>query len=543
MKGDLGYKFMLAFEGYDVPARIRTWIQERNPAGFTIFRPLNVQTPAQVRTLTTELQAIATQAGQPPLIIGADQEGGQLNALGEEMTLFPGSMALGATRDANLAWRVGQTMGRELAALGINVNYAPNCDINTNPNNPACGARAFSDEPALAAELAAAYVGGMQADGVAATIKHFPGKGEAKIDSHYAMPVIDHSKERLAQMELRPFQASINAGAKLVMTGHFAIPALTSSTELPATLSRAVMRDFVRDDLGFEGVVITDALDMGAISQGAGQIIDVITAVRAEVDLLLLTKSAEVQERLYAGLQLAYSRGLIQDRHLKPSLRRIMALKQWVRATPQPPLEAVACTAHQNLAQTVANRSMTLVRNDAGLLPLRLAPDARIAVIMPQPKDLTPADTSSFIRPTLATAVRAHHSHADEIITSHPPTATEIAALREKAAKYDLLIIGTISASMDEMQADLVNELLATAVPAITVALRTPYDLTVYPQSQTHLCTYSILPVAMHALAAALWGEIPFQGRLPVQLGELYSFGHGLSAVNGAIIRNRSSVS
>ncbi len=527
---------MLAFEGYEVPEQIRTWIQERNPAGFTIFRPLNVQSPAQVRALTAELQTIVKQANQPPLIIGTDQEGGQLNALGEETTLFPGNMALGATRDADLARQVGQAMGRELAALGINVNYAPNCDINTNPNNPACGARAFSDDPSLATQMAVAFVEGMQAEGVAATIKHFPGKGEAKVDSHYALPLIDHSRERLEQMELRPFRAAISAGAKLVMTGHFAIPSLTGSAELPATLSRAVMRDFVRDELGFEGIVITDALDMGAISQGAGQIVDVITAVRAEVDLLLLTKSAEVQERLYAGLQLAYSRKLIDETHLKPSLARIMALKQWVSGTPQPPLDVVACAAHQKLAQTVTNRSVTLLRDDAGLLPLQLDADARIAVIMPQPKELTPADTSSFITLTLATAVRKYHPHVDEFITSHPPTEAEISTLREKATGYDYLIVGSISASMDKMQADLVNELLVTAVPTITVALRTPYDLTVYPQSQTHICTYSILPTAMRALAAALWGEIPFQGKLPVQVGDLYGFGHGLSLTSRPVV-------
>jgi beta-N-acetylhexosaminidase len=529
MKNELGFKLMLAFEGFEVPQRIRTWLQERPSAGFTLFRPLNVQNPAQMRALTAELQSIAAQANQPPLIIAADQEGGQLNALGEETTLFPGNMALGATRDTALARQVGQAIGRELAALGINVNYAPNCDINTNPHNPACGIRSFGDDPALAAEMAAALVAGMQAEGVAATIKHFPGKGEAKVDSHYAMPLIDHSRERLDAVELRPFRAAIEAGAKLVMTGHFAIPALTGSTELPATLSRAVMRDFVRDDLGFDGIVITDALDMGAISQGAGQIVDVITAVRAEVDLLLLTNSEEVQERLYAGLQLAYSRGLIDDSHLKSSLARIMALKQWAgQIIPQPPLDVVACAEHQDLAQTVANRSVTLVRNDAGLLPLRLEPEARIAVIMPQPKDLTPADTSSFITPTLAAAVRAHHPNVDEFITSHPPTASEITSVRDKAAEYDLLIVGTLSASMDAMQAELVNELLETAVPTVAVALRSPYDLTVYPEAEAHVCTYSILPVSMRALAAALFGEILFQGKLPVRLGKLYRFGHGL---------------
>ncbi|MDJ0753916.1 MAG: glycoside hydrolase family 3 N-terminal domain-containing protein [Ardenticatenaceae bacterium] len=518
MKNQLGYKLMLAFKGLSVPKRMRQWISNRPVGGFTIFRPLNVKNLAQVRALTSELQARAARAGQSPLIIAADQEGGQLNALGEETTLFPGNMALGAAGDKHLAYEVGRAQGRELAALGINVNYAPNCDLNTNPANPACGIRSFGDEPTLAAEMAAALVSGLQAEGVAATIKHFPGKGDAQVDSHYEMPLIDHDRARLEEIELRPFRAAIDAGAKLVMSGHFAIPALTGTTDLPATLSRAVMRDFVRQELGFEGIVITDALDMGAITQGAGQLIDVIAAMRAEVDLMLLTADSKVQERLYAGLQLAYSRGLLDAAHLEPSLRRIMALKRWVASHPQPDLEVVGCAAHQSLAQTVAERSMTLVRNEAGLLPLRLYSSARIAVIMPQPKDLTPADTSSYIKPTLAAAVRDHHPTVDEFITGHPPSDEEITALRGKIQEYDLILIGTLSASMDSQQARLVQTLLPFDIPTVTVALRTPYDLTVYPEAQTHVCTYSILPSSMKALAAALWGKIEFKGQLPVKL-------------------------
>lgn len=530
IKSQIGYKLMLAFEGTEPPTHIRKWLAERQTGGFTLFRHLNVASPEQVRALTAELQLLAAKAGQRPLLIGVDQEGGQLNALGEETTPFAGNMALGAARDANLARRVGQAIGQELAAVGVNINYAPNCDINTNPNNPACGARAFADDPALAAEMAAALVSGMQAEGVAATIKHFPGKGDAKVDSHYRMPLIDHSRERLERMELRPFRAAIDAGAKLVMTGHFAIPSIAENPLIPATLSRAVMHDLVRRELGFRGVTITDALDMGAITQGAGQIIDVIAAVRAEVDLMLLTADPEVAERIYGGLQLAYTRDLFGKIHIEQSLKRIATLKNWAAQFAPPSLDVVACTEHRQLAQALADRSVTLVRNDAGLLPLRLNTDARILVMMPQPKHLTPADTSEHVTPTLGTAVRAYHPHVDEIITAHSPTDNEIAALREKAAAYDLLIVGTISASMNAAQAAMVNALLSPDLPMITAALRTPYDISVYPDAQTHLCTYSILPPSMTALAKALWGDIPTQGKLPVTIAGHYPFGHGLVA-------------
>lgn len=528
IRTELGNKLMLAFAGETPPARIAAWIAQRPLAGCSLFRHDNVRTPAQVRDLTAALQRLAQQAGQPPLLIATDQEGGQLNALGEATTQFAGNMALAATRDTALAERVAQATGRELAALGVNVNYAPNCDINTNPDNPAAGVRTFGDDAALAAEMATAVTRGYQSAGVAATIKHFPGKGAAQVDSHYQMPLIAHGRQRLFDVELRPFRSAIAAGAKMTMTGHFAIPCLTGADDLPATLSRAVMDDFLRGELGFDGVTITDALDMGALTQGAGQIVDVIAAVRAGVDLLLTTNQPEVQDRLYHGLQLAHSRQLFADERLRASLQRIAALRAWVASHPQPALDVVGCAAHQTLAAELAQRAITLLRDDAGLLPLRLPAEARIAAIIPQPQNLTPADTSEMIMPTLATAVRAHHAHVDEFIHPHTPGDNDIAALRQQAAAYDLLIVGTISASMNPAQAALANALLALDKPTITVALRTPYDLRTYPQSQTHLCTYAILPPSMIALANALFGAAPIGGQLPVTIAGIADFGAGL---------------
>jgi beta-N-acetylhexosaminidase len=301
------------------------------------------------------------------------------------------------------------------------------------------------------------------------------------------------------------------------MTGHFALPALTGSSDVPATLSRAVMRDYARGELGFGGVTITDALDMGAITQGAGQIIDVIAAARAGVDLMLVMTGQEIQERLYQGLRLAQTRGLFDPDALENSIERVLALKAWVAAQEQPGIEVVGCLEHRRLEREVARRAITLVRDDAGLLPLRPAADARIAAVMPRPADLTPADTSSYVRPQLADALRTYHPHVDEFIVPHAPDEAAVAAVRAAVAGHDLIVLGTVSASMAPGQAALANALLDLGLPVVTVALRTPYDLSVYPGAQTHLCTYSIHPASMDALADALFGEAEAGGRLPVQ--------------------------
>ncbi|HRO24343.1 MAG TPA: glycoside hydrolase family 3 protein, partial [Promineifilum sp.] len=209
-------------------------------------------------------------------------------------------------------------------------------------------------------------------------------------------------------------------------------------------------------------------------------------------------------------------RELIDENHIKPSLDRILTLKEWAAAQPQPEIDVVGCAEHRALEIELARRSITLVRDEAGLLPLRLAPDARIAAVMPAPKDLTPADTSSTITPHLASALRAHHPHVDEFVTEHLPGDTEIAALRQQLADYDLLVLGTINASMQPEQAVLANELLGLGIPTVTAALRTPYDLASYPAARTHLCTYSIQPASLDALAAALFGEFAPTGQLPV---------------------------
>lgn len=514
----LAQKLMLAFEGLMPPDYILEWLHTRSAAGFTLFRELNVDNLEQVRRLTTALQNAAHARNRQGLLIAADQEGGQLIALGGETTQFAGNMALGATGDPALAERIGQAIGRELAALGVNVNYAPVCDLLTNPTNPSLGIRSFSDRPELAAKMAGALVSGMQSSGVAATLKHFPGKGAAEVDSHFQLPVIQHDRHHLEAFELVPFKTGLEHGARLIMTGHFAFPALTGRADLPATLDKAVMTDLVRHELGFEGVIITDALDMGAITQGAGQIVDVIAAVRAGVDLLLLTADQEVQERVFAGLKLATSRMLINHRHLSPSATRLQQLLYWIRQFPQPELEVVGCSAHQELARELAERSVTLVRDDQALLPLHLPSDARVLVLVPETKNLTPADTSSYEQVNLAAALRRYQQGVEEIIFPHEPDAQQIAALIEHAKDFNLLILGTINAVMNPSQAALANQLLATRVPCITIALRIPYDLQSYPEAETYICTYSLQQTSLDALAAALYGEIPFRGNLPVAL-------------------------
>ena len=511
---------MLAFDGHELPGPMRARLAARGAAGVSLFRYLNVGSPAEVRALTDAIGSLGT------FRVAGDQEGGQLMGLGDGTTPFAGNMALGAAGDAGLAQRVGAAIGTELRAMGVTVDYAPVCDLATNPDSPSVGVRSFGDDPVVVSALAAAMVRGIQSAGVAATLKHYPGSGDVAVDPHHALGSVPHDRERLESLELAPFRAGIDAGARLVMSGHFAVPALDGGGELPATLSRAVLTDLLRGEMGFDGLIVSDALDMGALPQGAAQAVDVIAALRAGVDLLLCPPDPEAIERIEGAVLHAAARRLLDTASMAGSRRRLADLRRWLAGFEQPPLEVVGSTAHRALAGELSARSLTLVRDEAGLLPLRLGDEQRVLAIMPAPQDLTPADTSASVTPGLAAALRRHHGCVDELIVSQAPTPGELAALRERAAGYDLLVIGTISASLRPEQATLVQALAERL--AVTVALRTPFDLAAYPQAATHACTYSILQPSLDALADALFGRAGFPGRLPAAIPGLYPTGHGL---------------
>jgi beta-N-acetylhexosaminidase len=530
---DILEHLMLAFEGRRVPRWAARRLATAPASGITLFRHHNVGSPDEVRELTDAVQAAARRRdpAAPQLLIAADQEGGQFLAMGEGATPFAGNMALGAAGDEGLAERVGRAIGTELRAMGVNVDYAPIVDVATNPANPALGIRSFGDDPAAVGRLAAAMVRGLRGAGIAATAKHFPGKGDVSVDTHHGLATIAHDRDRLDAVELSPFRAAFAAGADIAMSGHFAVPSVTGNPALPSTLSRSVMDDLLRRDLGFRGLTISDALDMRALEQGPGQVVDVIAAISAGVDLLLCSADRAAQRRIEDGLRRAAARELFDPVRRRRSIARIRALRRRLSRAAVPDLGVVGSAEHRELARELARRSMTLVRDDARLLPLRLPPDARLLAVMPRPRDLTPADTSSYVAPGLAAALRAVHPTVDEIVTDHPPSDGDVSAVRERAIAGGAaaVVVGTINAVHDPAQVRLVEGLLASGRPVVVAALRVPFDLSAYPAAPTFLATYSILPDSLEALADVLVGRAEAPGRLPVAIADLAPRGHGLT--------------
>lgn len=513
----IGQKLLFAFHGKEYPsAEIVESFKKYHPGGISLFRSLNIGTLEQIRALTDALQSLARELNLPPLLIATDQEGGQLMAVGD-CTPLPGNMALGATCSIELARKAGEVLGREMSALGINVNYAPCADVNINPQNPVVGVRSFGEDPQLVGELTAAFIEGIQSQGVAATVKHFPGHGDTASDSHHGLGTVPHSLERLQSVELPPFRAAFKADVKLVMTAHLGISSIDGQNAPPATLSKNIITGLLRRDLGFDGVVTTDAMDMRAIRQGELLREDCLCAAKAGVDLLLITSDPQDQMRAFESLLHGVQSGQLVMDELQSSVVRISRLKKWIAAHKMSPDLSVICSSeHTRVADEIAEKSITLVRDQNRYLPLNLETRKRIAVVIPTAKDLTPADTSSYVKSKLADSLRAYHPNVDEFNIPFSPTPQESSAILERVREYDVIVAGTINAYTEKNQAQFIRDLLQTGKPVIVISMRLPYDLAAFPQASAYICTYSILEPSMKAVAKSIFGFAQMTGQLPV---------------------------
>jgi beta-N-acetylhexosaminidase len=503
-----------AFEGERAPADVLAAIREGDAAGVALYRGLNMRSPGQLRALGDALRAAAREGGQPVPIVAIDQEGGQLMGVGPPATQFAGPMAMGAVGDADLVRRVGAAVADELAAMGINLDWAPDLDLATTPSSPAVGGRAFSDDAGLAGELGAAFVRGVQGRGSAAAIKHFPGSGETLADPHDGLPVVDVDAATLERRELAPFRTAVAAGARLVMVSHAAYPALEPDGAVrPALRSRAILRHLLRDRMGFQGVVVTDALDMGAVDQ-ADVATAALDAVEAGVDLLLAGPGqADRPGELAAMVAGLRSRPAAHD-----AAQRVERLRRWLGEGAMPPLDVVGRAEHGALAAELAARSIALLRDRSALLPGSVIMARQPLVITPTPTDLTPADTSSTVTVRLADALARRRPGTRGLVTRTDPGADDIQAALAAAVEADLVVLGTIDAFRHEGQRALARALVKAGRRVILVAMRMPTDADAIPEVETAIACWSIHDPSTEAAVAVLCGERAATGRVPLGL-------------------------
>jgi beta-N-acetylhexosaminidase len=489
----------------------------------------NVNDPQQVAGLSNGVQdAALDQRLEVPSLVGIDQEGGIVARIGPPATELPGNMALGATRSAADAERAAEIIGTELEAMGISWNFAPVADVNVNPANPVIGVRSFSEDPELAAELAAAQVRGYTGAGVAGAAKHFPGHGDTDVDSHTGIPTIDHTRAEWEQLDRPPFQAAIDAGVRAIMTAHIVVPSLDPSGD-PATLSKPILTGILRQEMGYDGVIITDALGMQGVRDKYGDERVPVLALKAGADLLLMPPDLDLA---YHAVLDAVRTGELTKRRIRASVTRILELK-WDLGLVEDPYvdvaavpDAVGTPEHLADAQAMTDRSTTLVEND-GTLPLDAAADQSVLV------------TGWGATTTRAVADRMAERGAETTVleTGTNPSEAQVAAAEEAAAEHDVTVVLTYRAWQDTsaQQRALVRRLTATGKPVIAVGVREAHDVAWFPDVPAYLATYSWTGVSIRSLVSVLYGEVDPTGKLPVTIPSaddpgtaLYPYGHGL---------------
>jgi beta-N-acetylhexosaminidase len=526
--------------------RLDHFVREQHVGGFVWFSANVYETAVLNKRLQT--------AARLPLLISADLESG-IGMRFADTTFWPPAMAVAATGDPSLAERQGGATAIEARALGINHILAPVADVNVDPDNSVINTRSYGEDPNDVARYVAAFIRGARGEGVLTTAKHFPGHGDTHVDSHRALPVLEVTRERLQSVELVPFKAAIDAGVDSVMIGHLAVPALDpapvpvrkdgvrenryapeaseapKNATMPATLSRPMIEDVLRKQLGFKGLVVTDAFDMGGLTEhfDAGEA--AVRAIEAGEDQILMPTNADAA---IAAVKEAVKSGRIPMSRIDASVARILEAKSHVSHTVADSEEifrVVDSEASRNLANEIATKSLTLLREEKGAFPLTKETRVLELVVSDFAESANPlAELDRDLRRRLKNIPRmimldAHSCDAD------------VAPVIEAAKNADVVLIalavrarsGAGQIAVPQVARHAIEQLAAMSVRKIGVSFGTPYLLREVPSLPTYICAYGPQPVLQAAVNRALFGETKFTGRLPVTIPGLFGRGFGIT--------------
>ncbi|MFL5503908.1 MAG: glycoside hydrolase family 3 N-terminal domain-containing protein [Gemmatimonadaceae bacterium] len=515
--------------------RLTQYIQQEKVGGFTI----SVGSPIEVAAKLNALQAMS----KIPLLFGADLEAGAgFRARGGYFVpnaidlggaiVFPPSMAIGATRDTALAYAEGRLTALEGRALGIHIAYAPVLDVNNNPANPVINTRSYGEDPDLAARMGVAFIHGLQDHGMIATGKHFPGHGDTGVNSHLALPVVTVSRNRLDTVELVPFKAAVNGGVGAIMSFHGAMPALDSSN-VPGTLSSKVLNGLLRGEMGFKGIIISDAMDMRGVLDMFGADEAVKRAVSAGIDVLIqpldVTKTIDA---VVAGVR----EGRYTEARLDSSVRRVLETKRKLGLASNKLVDlnalrfVVGDSSNAQTARRAAEKSITLVKDSLRQIPLAVA-DSNIRVL-----SITVARRADL---------SAGNAFNAEMRTRLPKLRTEFVATEDADLNYprliaaadsaEVTIVGSyvgqswdaVTASSPQAFTNFIQTLVQRGRKPIVVAFGNPYLLQQLPWVSAYVVAWGGFPVSQAAAARALLGTAAITGRLPISIPPYVARGSG----------------
>ncbi len=532
----IGQLFQVRVQGgYTMNAADYENIQNRHVGGIVYFAYNFSGDPAQPANLSNAFQTAAMNSSGIPLLVSLDQEGGRVTRIAGGCD-FPGNMGIGASRSTNLAFDTGRVLGAEIRAIGGNMDLAPDLDVNNNPDNPVIGVRSFSERPELVSSLGIAYTNGLHASGVIATGKHFPGHGDTNVDSHSGLPIIPLSEypdaESFTQLHCKPFKDCIDGGMDCVMTAHIIVECLDPTR--PATLSPAVLTDYLRNTLGFDGVCMTDSMGMAGISSGYGPGPAAVMAIQAGNDLLSCLDPSIYQAAIPA-VKASVLDGTIAESRIDQSVLRILRLKRRNGLFANPYVDASAAAGilgnseHRAAELAAARGAINLIRNEGNILPMSLAPSDKVLLVVVQSTETTTDALSRF-----RSAILTKHSNVQGIAITANPNSTSRTSVRNAAADAYVTIVATsradyVSGSTTNVgQVTLVNDLIGDGRRVVVVGTREPYEFASFPSVDAYIAAYNYRTCGFQAAADTIFGDWQPTGLLPVSIPGQFDFGWGL---------------
>ena len=469
--------------------------------------------------LANHFQSLAPR----PLLMSADMERGLAMRL-NGATEFPPNMALAATQDSKMAGKMAQAIAKEAKTVGLQQSYGPTLDLNINPLNPIINTRSFGDNLPLTIALSHAVIEGLQSNGIIATAKHFPGHGDVSVDSHIFLPVLKADRRQLDEYELKPFKAAIEQGVISVMVGHLAAPELTGTME-PASISKVIVTDLLRKELGFQGLIITDAMNMKALYNGQNVPDISIKAIQAGNDLLLFSPDPELAHR---SIVQAVEKGVIPIEQINDSVRRILQAKQWLDIEHRKLVnlnrvkDDASPESHRDLAKKIAEASITLVKDENHCMPLkRVSSGSLLNIILQDKTDLNVGN--GYIK-NIDNYYAADHIRIDPGTDSLRYAHAADMAMKAPAVivtSYVQALSGSGTLKLTEKQQEFIHTLarmIPKEKPLIFISLGTPYLINYFPEITTYLCTYSSKEASEEYVVKALKGKLIPRGIFPVSL-------------------------
>lgn len=507
---EIGQHFIVGLDSTKLTSELEQFLAEYKIGNIILFQR-NVKSIEQLRRLCSDIQKCVRRHTGHGALISIDQEGGTVIRLGSDSANIPGAMAIAAAGGPELARRAGRITGRQLRSVGVNFDFAPDMDVNCNPDNPVIGVRSYGETPEQVIAYGTEMIRGLQENGVLACAKHFPGHGDTNMDSHLSLPRVTKPAQQLERMELPPFAKAVEAGVAGIMTAHIIFPELEPE-EIPATMSRRIITGLLRDRMGYDGLIVTDCMEMAAISSYYGTACGAAAALRAGADLILVSHTAEKAKEAIRAVEEAVRSGSIPQEELQKSTERILRLKTQYQIGREIP-------AYDN-AGDLAEADGMLRQAIAGY---RL-PEGNVPAIGSNPLFVSGQSYRATIvnneeHRKLSFARRMAESYGgDSYILPQAPSESEIGELFAAAERHSALVLGSFNGHLHKEQRELLRRLGQVKAPVLVVAFGLPYDLQDAAAGIPGLAAWEYSDRSIDAVLAILKGEGRAAGRIPVRL-------------------------